>query len=88
MNNELFVLEHAKLRAFAFAVLGDWPDVGGIDGMIMQDIAEGAGLLIKKQRFAPCGEGCNCADAIGSDAAEWAAGVDCFRLADFVKAKP
>jgi hypothetical protein len=53
----------ANLRGFAHAVMGTWPDVGGLDGFDLQELGVKFGLLEKKDRIAPCREEtCNCAE--------------------------
>jgi hypothetical protein len=72
--------EVRKLRAFANAVIGGWPDEVCIDGFEFQNHAVKHGLLALKdpRPTAPCGESCNCVEYYGSDAADWAQGVDCY----------
>ena len=72
-----------QLRAFAHAVMGGWPDVGGLDGFDLQMLGEKHGLLKKEVRTEPCGENCNCAD--GAIPSDWASGMECFRLTALVK---
>jgi hypothetical protein len=65
--------ELAKLREFAEAVMGDWPDVGGLDGFDLQALGVKHGLLERLERVAPCCDSCRCA--------EYETGpVECFRL--------
>lgn len=54
--------DNAKLRAFAQAILQDWPDTPCFDGGELQDLAERYGLLEAHEVVEPCGEGCNCAE--------------------------
>lgn len=72
--------EVRKLRAFANAVLGGWPDDICIDGFELQCHAVTHGLLALKfpRPTEPCREFCNCVEYHGSDPADWAAGVDCY----------
>ena len=59
-----------KLRAFAQAVLEDWPDFSGMDGGEIQDLAVKHGLLRAKDPAptVPCMEsGCACAEYYGLD---------------------
>ena len=72
--------DNKKLRAFANAVLGGWPDDICLDGFELQDHAVKHGLLALKdpRPTAPCGEFCNCVEYHGSDPADWAQGVDCY----------
>lgn len=51
-----------KLRAFAQAILDDWPDIGGLDGFEVQELAEKHGLLTPTIATGPCGETCLCAE--------------------------
>lgn len=66
-----------NLRAFALAVLEDWPD-GAPDGFDLQDLGVKHGLLALKdpKPTEPCGERCWCAEYFGTD--EFADGVDCY----------
>lgn len=70
-------VEHASdlvaLRLFAGEVMGDWPDVGGLDGFDMQAIGEKTGLLRRETRQAPCSEQCACVEF---DSGE----VECWRV--------
>lgn len=67
------VSDLAALRLFAGEVMGDWPDVGGLDGFDMQKIGEKTGLLRRENRQAPCGEQCACVEF---DSGE----VECWRV--------
>lgn len=71
--------ERDKLRAFAQAVMTDWPEYAGIDGGDLQDIAVDHGLLESTVRHEPCGEGCNCAWYAEPLPHEWRKGVTCYR---------
>lgn len=72
-----------RLIAFAREILSDWPE-GDIDGGDLQDIAVKHGLLVPETRYAPCSdEGCCCAGYATEE--EFAAGVICYRLADWLK---
>ena len=70
--------EADKLRAFAKAVLGDWPDCGTLDGGDIQTLAENHGLLTPTTPCEPCGESCTCLEYYGAD--DFARGeVLCYR---------
>ena len=60
-----------------------FPECGDIDGADLQELGEKHGVLVPKVYYAPCNEFCNCAGFC--DAADWADGVTCFRLADWLK---
>lgn len=66
-----------KLRAFAQAVLEDWPDLAP-DAFDLQDLAVKHGLLALKdpKPTEPCGEGCSCAEYFGAD--EFSGGIECY----------
>ena len=66
-----------NLRAFALAVLKDWPE-GAPDGFDLQNLGVKHGLLALKdpKPTEPCGDGCWCAGYFGAD--EFAGGVDCY----------
>lgn len=63
----------AALRAFAGEVMGDWPDVGGLDGFDLQGIGEKTGLLRRETRQAPCGDQCACVEFESGE-------VECWRV--------
>ena len=71
-----------KLRAFAAAVLGDWPDSGTLDGGDVQELAIKHGLLRAKDPAPtrPCSdEGCFCAEYRGTDFnGEFDGGIECY----------
>lgn len=72
-----------RLIAFAREILSAWPE-GGIDGGDLQDIAVEHGLLVPETRYAPCSEeDCCCAGYATEE--EFAAGVICYRRADWLK---
>ena len=50
-----------RLRAFAIAVLNDFPD-SAPDGCEIHDLAIKHGLLIGEDVTQPCSEGCRCAE--------------------------
>jgi len=52
-------LDAVKLRAFAQAILKDWPDCT-VDGFDIQELADKNGLLVGTMKTESCGEGCNC----------------------------
>ncbi len=61
---------------FAVRVLGDWPDVGTLDGFDLQEHGEATGLLVPRVMAEPCVENCNCTEYYRDD--EWP--VTCYRL--------
>jgi hypothetical protein len=67
------------LRAFAQAMMEDWPE-GAPDGFALQDLAVKHGLLALKDPwpFEPCGDNCYCAEYHGG-AEGMSEGVECFR---------
>lgn len=75
---------HASLLAFARDILTCWPD-GGIDGPELQDTAVKHGLLVPETRYAPCGEEGTCSCAEYAMPEEFAAGVTCYRRAEWVR---
>lgn len=51
-----------KLRGFANAIMGRWPDCGDLDGFYLQTLGAKHGLLMGEIKTEPCMEdGCNCA---------------------------
>lgn len=67
----------AQLRDFANDMLGEWPEVGGLDGFDLQEIGLKRGMLQATTRHAPCREeGCNCGEMVDAD--EWKDGVVCY----------
>ncbi len=75
-----------SLLAFTRDILACWPE-GGIDGPEMQDTAVKHGLLLPDIRHAPCGEegACSCAEYATPE--EFAAGVTCYRRAEWLRAE-
>lgn len=73
--------ERDGLRAFADRIMGEWPDVGGLDGGDLQDIAERTGLLAKVTMQEPCGENCNC-EGYGDFP------MECYRKTSMLTGKP
>ena len=74
---------YARLLAFAREILAVWPE-GGIEGGDLQDIAVEHGLLVPETRYAPCDEEC-CPCAWSATEKEFAAGVICYRRAEWLK---
>lgn len=68
----------AALRAFANAVMGNWP-LDGVYGDELQEFAVHHGLLALKDPppTEPCGEHCMCAEY--AQPKEFAQGVQCYR---------
>lgn len=66
-----------NLRAFALAVLEDWPD-GAPDAYDLQDLAVKHGLLAARdpKPTEPCGENCWCAGYFSPS--EFPNGIDCY----------
>lgn len=52
------------LQMFADSCVGEFPDIGDIDGFALQDIAESCGLLKPQSTQVPCGEECSCAEVV------------------------
>lgn len=75
-----------RLRGFANAVIGGWPDDICLDGIELQEIAVKHGLLALKdpRPTAPCSESCNCVEYHGLDPSAWARGVDCYVKTEFL----
>lgn len=71
--------EIRNLREFAKAIMGGWPDVGGLDGFDLQLLGVKHGLLREEIRHERCGEHCSCASDAMPTEAEWKAGVQCYR---------
>lgn len=69
--------ELEALRAFAQAVLEDWPE-GAPDGFDLQELGVKHGLLALKDPAPtePCGENCWCAEYYGAH--DWDGGVQCY----------
>jgi len=65
-----------RLAEFAQRVLGEWPDVGDVDGMDLQEIGEATGVLVAVEMTRPCGGDCNCNEYYSPE--EWP--VKCYRL--------
>lgn len=82
----LYLAPHAPaaqpLQAFAQAIMGNWPDVGGLDGFDLQLLGVKHGLLREEIRHEPCGEACRCVEDATSD--EWQAGVTCYRKTELL----
>ena len=78
-------IELAALRAFAAAIMDDWPDLGTLDGFDVQDEAIRCGLLVRAtpDPTEPCGENCQCAEVNGPE--DWADGVICYRPTDVLR---
>jgi hypothetical protein len=57
-------------KRFAIAIMNGFPepDGEGIDGMELQELATDCGLLTIQEMAGPCGERCQCAEILGSDA--------------------
>ena len=73
------------LRAFAKDVITFWP-ASGIDGDDLQSLAVKHGLLAPEKRFAACADTCLCAEYC--NAADFAAGVQCFRQTELLRGAP
>ena len=79
MNDE----QIASLANFALDILDEWPDVSIMDGGDLQEIAEKHKLLVPQIVHAPCSdENCACAE-VCSDS-EFARGVTCYRIVDWL----
>lgn len=76
-----------RLRAFCIDVFDetDWPEGGDLDGFTFQELAIKHGLLQRETRTEPCEENCHCAGYYDPD--EFAAGVTCYRKADWLAEK-
>lgn len=76
----------SSLAAFARDIMAIWPE-GGLDGGDLQEIAVKHGLLVPETRHAPCGEegACSCAEYATPE--EFAAGVTCYRRAEWLRAE-
>lgn len=74
--------QQAKLKRFAIDIVSFRM---GIDGGDVQDIAVNNGILIPTVVHTPCGDGDHCSCAECCDDSEFAAGVTCYRLAEWVK---
>ena len=72
--------EVEQLRGFAKAVMGNWPDVGGLDGFDLQEMGEKHGLLERLNRTVPCSELCNCVENVATGET-----TVCYRLTSLVK---
>jgi hypothetical protein len=59
MEEDLLVLQK-----FTDSIIGEFPDIGDIDGFALQDIAEAYGLLVKESTQVPCGDHCACAEVV------------------------
>jgi hypothetical protein len=71
-------VECEKLKGFAMAIYGNWPDSGNLDGGELQDLGEKYGLLTPTIVTQACGETCDCA--------EWADFPQtCYRRSDLIK---
>lgn len=63
------------LQSFVDSVIGEFPDIGDIDGFALQDIAESCGLLVKESKTVPCGDNCACAEVVDEGRT-----TDCMRV--------
>ena len=72
-----------RLIAFAREILAAWPE-GGIEGGDLQNIAVEHGLLVPEILHAPCAEEDWCWCAGSATEEEFAAGVVCYRRADWM----
>lgn len=70
-----------QLKNFARDVLSIWPR-GDLDGCDLQGIAVERGLLVAQTRHERCGDECVCAMCFKD--VDFAKGVQCFGLADFL----
>lgn len=83
-NDQLNAKIEMVMAGFIRELFGMYfPECGDIDGADLQELGEKHGVLVPKVYYAPCDEFCNCAGFC--DAADWADGVTCFRLADWLK---
>jgi hypothetical protein len=64
----------AALRAFAQAVMAEWPDSNEYEGI--QELAAKHGLLVPVMMAAPCGPDCACEEYHGEFP------VECYRKTD------
>lgn len=78
--------ECEKLRAFAQDIMNEWPDVGTLDGLDLQELAVKHGLLAETTHHKPCAEEeCNCAGMVNER--DWQEGVQCYRGTPLLKGK-
>ena len=66
-------------EGFAMAIIGDFPEMGSLDGFDIQEMGEKYGLLIPHEVYKPCGEHCQCEEFHSAD--EMMNGVTCYRKA-------
>jgi hypothetical protein len=78
--------ERDLLRAFAQAVMVEWPETYDLDGGDLQDIAVKHGLLKTLEVTEPCGEHCFCAEYHGDFDAP--GGVTCYRRTPLLTGNP
>ena len=71
-------MSNPDYRRFAQKIMGDWPDVGDLDGFDLQELARDCGILNPELRTEPCDEGCNCDCEMTAE--EMAEGFQCYRL--------
>lgn len=77
-SNIMWPTELLQLRAFAKDVMGDWPEIGSLDGFELQELAIKHGLLEATTQYKPCvEEGCFCAGMLTPE--EFESGVTCYR---------
>jgi ABC-type taurine transport system substrate-binding protein len=74
----------ANLRSFVLDIMKCWPH-GDVDGGYLQDVAVKHGLLKGEIRHAPCGENCTCVNECYVAQEDWADGVECFTLAEWLR---
>lgn len=74
-------LKEKMLLGFVGEIVGDFPEIGDVDGLQLQEIAERHGLLERKEMPEPCGANCQCRDEMGSDDFP----VICFRITPLLK---
>jgi hypothetical protein len=63
------------LQNFVDSVIGEFPDIGDIDGFALQDIAEECGLLVTESKTVPCGDNCACTEVVDEGRT-----TDCMRV--------
>ncbi len=82
---EHLTAENAVLKAFAYGILKDHPDLD-MEGGYVQDLAVKHGLIVTVPVTEPCGEGCNCCEYYGlAPDGKFCETENCYQVADFVK---
>lgn len=81
--------ESERMKAFILALFDKHYecDLMGVDGGDLQDLAEEHGILVPELHHEPCSDQyCRCAEDCYPE--DWAEGINCYRLADWLTDRP